>query len=176
MGGWIATNFALVHPENIRALILADSALVGFQWSPEWNERWTAIQAACVNVGVEAARQLWLGHPLFAPALEQVEIAARLAQIVSDYSGWHWGHSDSQRAIEPPDIQRLDQISTPTLIMIGERDLPDFQGMAIILQQQIPNANTVMLSRVGHMTNMESPERFNEVVRHFLSTLHAPES
>lgn len=171
MGGWIATNFALVYPDKIRALILADSALIGFQWSSEWNRLWAAIQAAEVEVGVEAARQLWLGHPLFAPALEQAEVAARLALIVSDYSGWHWDHSDSHRAIEPPDIQRLDQITSPTLVIIGEHDLSDFQDMATTLQQRIPHANLVRLPGVGHMTNMEAPERFNEVARHFLSAL-----
>ena len=92
-------------------------------------------------------------------------------QIVSDYSGWHWVKQDPARTLDPPAIQRLDEISAPTLVIIGERDLSDFRAIADTLQQQIPGAKKVILTGVGHLSNMEDPKRFNEVVLDFLASI-----
>lgn len=170
MGGLIATNFALTYPAIVQRLILVDSALSGYQWSPEWNMQWATIKAEAVNIGPKAANNLWLRHPIFTPARENAEVAARLAQIIADYSGWHWLNPDPHHWTEPPDSQRLDQIKVPTLIVIGQRDLSDFHGMAAILQQRIAQASTATLAQVGHMPNMEASAQFNQVVETFLSS------
>jgi pimeloyl-ACP methyl ester carboxylesterase len=41
--------------------------------------------------------------------------------------------------------------------------------MAEFMVQRIPNAAKVVMSGVGHMSNMEDPARFNEIVLGFLS-------
>jgi len=63
----------------------------------------------------------------------------------------------------------IDTIKIPTLIIIGERDLPDLHGMADTLKRGIPGAKKIVMSDVGHMVNMEDPERFNEIVLEFLA-------
>ncbi|MHA2067281.1 MAG: alpha/beta fold hydrolase [Candidatus Thorarchaeota archaeon] len=52
---------------------------------------------------------------------------------------------------------------------MGERDLPDFLTIADVLQERIPNARKVVMPGVGHMSNMEDPERFNEIALGFLA-------
>jgi pimeloyl-ACP methyl ester carboxylesterase len=168
MGGSVATNFVLTYPEMARSLILVDSAMSGYQWSADWIERWRQLTATAVNEGPKAACRLWLRHPLFTPALEKPEVASRLTQMITDYSGWLWANRDTHRRIHPADSQRLDQIKVPTLIIIGERDLPDFQAIATILEQTIPNVRKVVIPDVGHMSNMEDPAEFNRVVEDFL--------
>jgi len=69
---------------------------------------------------------------------------------------------------DTPPSEQLHSINLPTLILVGERDLPDFQAMAEFMVQHIPNAAKVVLSGVGHMSNMEDPTRFNEIVLGFL--------
>ena len=95
-------------------------------------------------------------------------MGARLGRIVSDYSGWHLINTDPVRYPDPPAVQRIHEISAPTLIVVGERDLPDFHVIADTLRQ-IPNARKVVLPGVGHMCNMENPSRSNEVVLDFLA-------
>jgi pimeloyl-ACP methyl ester carboxylesterase len=41
--------------------------------------------------------------------------------------------------------------------------------MATILEQHVPNMRKVILSGVGHMSNMEAPAAFNRVVESFLA-------
>ena len=166
LGGAIALEFALAYPDMIHALILVDSVLWGHNWSEESSKRDGAVWAAG---SVEGARALWLAHPLFAPAMENASVAPRLTQIVTDYSGWSWANDDPGLLPDPVAAQRLGQISVPTLVVIGEHDLPDFHAIAHTLQQQIPNARTVVLPGVGHMSNMEDPEGFNKAVLSFLT-------
>jgi 3-oxoadipate enol-lactonase len=127
-----------------------------------------AIGNRALSAGEKAANTLWLGHPLFAPAREKPAVAARLAQMVDGYSGWHWSNDDPLRVRDPPDVSRLEDVGSPALILLGERDLPDFHRIAAILQERIPDPGTFELQGVGHMVNMEAPEQFNELVLDFL--------
>ena len=170
MGGWIATNFTLTNPAMVERLVLVDSTLIGYQSSPDWNRELEKIAAEAAEVGPKAANDLWLQHPVFAPARENADVAARLTAMVADYSGWHWANEDPHLWTERPDIERLDQITVPTLIIIGQRDLPNFHGIATILQQRISKASTVTLDQVGHMSNMEAPTAFNQLVEDFIGS------
>ncbi|HEY7490511.1 MAG TPA: hypothetical protein VIH59_05320 [Candidatus Tectomicrobia bacterium] len=96
-------------------------------------------------------------------------MAARLAEMVGDYSGWHLVHTDPGQGLNPPALQRLGTIIAPTLVMVGERDVVDFQRIADILAHGIPGATKVVMPGVGHMANMEDPARFTEIVWDFLA-------
>ena|SRR5579859_1895022 len=170
MGGVIAISFALTYPNMVRSLILADTALNGYQFSQVWTAQWDRIAAEARSHGPKGANQLLLGHPLFAAARENAAVASRLTQIINDYSGWHWINNDEHSESELPDQHRLNLITVPTLIIVGQRDLPDFQAIAALLQERIPRASTVQLAQVGHMANMEAPVQFNDLVETFLGS------
>lgn len=169
MGGEIAINFALAYPERVQSLVLVDSALGGFQWSDKWNASWMPVFAAASTKGKDGALELALRHPLLATAMENPAVAPRLTQILSEYSAWHFLNADPVQHPEPPAAQRLDQIRVPTLIMVGEHDLPDFHAIAAIAQQHIPNATRLDVGGVGHVVPMEAPDRLNEMVMTFLA-------
>jgi pimeloyl-ACP methyl ester carboxylesterase len=167
-GGSVAIDFALTYPGATDTLIVVDTVLRGFQWR-EFGASLSQVHAAGRTSGIEAARQRWLYDAMFAPALENPRVAPRLKQMVADYSGWLWINDDRIRLLDPPSIQQLDRISRPTLIIVGERDLADFHEIAETLHHRIPNACKVVMPGVGHMANMEDPQRFNEIVLGFLA-------
>lgn len=168
LGGAIAINFALTFPYMVSALVLADSVLWGHSWVETESG---AIWRAGREQGIEEARRLWLAHPMFLAARENPQVAAPLARIVFDYSGWHWVSDDPGLYPDPPDSQLLSRISVPTLALVGARDVPDFHVIADTLAHTIPNAHKVLLSGVGHMCNMEDPAGFNTAVLDFLRTI-----
>ena len=168
MGGGIALDFALSFPGRTRSLVLFDSALGGFPYSPEFSSSTSALYAQGKASGVEVARQLWLAHPMFAPVLES-PAAADFRAIIEGYSGWHWVNRDSPRRYETPAAKRLAEICAPTFIMVGERDVPDMLAIADTLQQNIAGSRKTVLKGVGHMANMENPALFNQTVLDFLT-------
>ena len=169
LGGGIALSFALTYPATTRALIVAGSALPGLRWSAELAASFGAVWSAGRTLGVAAARQRWLQHPLFGPILERPGPAARLIRMVSDYSGWEWLNTDPQQIPRPSPAERLGEIRAPTLAIVGERDLPDFQSIAELIGRAVSGARKVTLPGAGHVVNMEAPERFNRLVLDFLA-------
>ena len=59
----------------------------------------------------------------------------------------------------------------PTLIVVGEEDALTPPAEAEGMQAAIPRATLVRLPHAGHLSNLETPEAFNEAVNVFLSTL-----
>ena len=167
LGGAVAIDFALTYPEATDKLIVVDTGLREYQWEA-FGTTLSQVQSVAMTSGIEAAQSHFLNDALFASAMENPQLAVRLKQMVTDYSGWHWLNNQTRPLSDSPPIEQLDGISLSTLIIVGERDLPDFQTITEILYQRIPNASKVVMSGVGHMSNMEDPERFNEIVLGFL--------
>lgn len=168
MGGGIAIDFALAHPRMILSLVCADANVGGFRhWSDDFESSFAELHAIAREQGIEQAKARWLQHSMFAPALTDPSVERRLAGLIADYSGWHFLHEDPQSPT-PPAIDRLAEIRVPTLVMIGEHDLREFQEMARILADLPAAVGCVRIEGVGHMSNLEAPEIFNREVLHFL--------
>jgi pimeloyl-ACP methyl ester carboxylesterase len=167
-GGGVALDFALAHPTPVRALILYESVLGGYRFAPEFGAYLGSVRTLAQHEGLAAARERWL-EPLAAQLLDKPRALERLRQMVHDYSGWHWVNDDLERAASTPALQQLGRLDLPTLIVVGERTVPDMRRIAAILEREIPRARRVMLSHAGHMANMELPETFNHVILDFLA-------
>lgn len=168
MGGRFALRFVLAFPEEARSLVLVDSALDGYGWSPEWKREWSAIQSLARAGRVSEARRRWLGHPLFAPACERTDLARALREQIEGYSGWHWVNRDTALVPDPPALTQLGGIRQRTLVLVGERDLPDFHRIGAILAGGILRAKLQTVRGSGHMANLEAPAQFNAMVAEFL--------
>jgi len=169
LGGGVVLDFALAQPASVRSLILVDATLGGFAWTKDWSEPGRAARAN----GLAAAKAAWLSDEVFAPALERPEAAARLRQMVADYSGWHWLNRGLERGPTVPAAERLATITAPTLVIVGERDTADFHAIAARLERSLPNARRVTLPGLGHLPNLEAPEAFNAVALPFLAEVTA---
>ena len=162
LGGRVALRMAAQEPEAVRSLTLADPAMDGHAWSGDWLQRWRRMTEAATRGDLRDAKRLWREHILFEPARKLPEVAAALDVLIDRYSGWHLGHRDPGTAPDRP-VETLSRISIPTLVMIGEHDLPDFQAIARRLAAEMPNAALRVIAGSGHMSNLEAPQVFNEL-------------
>jgi pimeloyl-ACP methyl ester carboxylesterase len=167
MGGLVAANYVLAYPEQVRGLILVDAIVGGYEFKgfDELDEMYRLGETR----GVDEANQRWLNCGLFKPAQQNRQVAHRLHQMVSAYSGWHWKNDDPVTDLQPPALQRLSEIQAPALIIVGEKDLPDFLRLADLLTHGIRNSRKRAINGVGHMSNMEKPSEFNRYVSEFLN-------
>jgi 3-oxoadipate enol-lactonase len=167
LGGRVALRVAAQHPAAVRTLTLVDPALDGHTWTADWLQRWRKMTDAAKQGDLAAAKKLWREHILFAPANQQPKVADALGLMVDRYSAWHLAYPDPGTVPETPVVQVLPEISIPTLVLIGELDLPDFQAIARRLAQEMPQAELRTIAGSGHVSNMEAPGLFNELVLEF---------
>jgi pimeloyl-ACP methyl ester carboxylesterase len=168
MGGRFALDYAVTYPGDVRSLVVVDTVVSGWQWSPEWLASYAPIVAAGRRGDVAAAKQLWLDHALFAPAREKPEVAARLKLMVDDYSGWHLVHRNAERLVEPPAVTQLGRITMPTLVVVGSRDLPEFHRIAERVEGGVASGTRTTVPGAGHLANMEAPDGVTRALREFL--------
>jgi len=165
MGGLVAVHAALVAPERVRSLVLLDSVLDGVVWDPASERAMTAAGRAAAMQGAQAAKELWLQHPLFTPARRDPRLAARLEALVEPYSWFHYTHQDPAEPLRPSPNQELERIAVPTTVVVGELDVPCFLNMAGVLSRRIPGARKVTVPNAGHMVNLEAADLVNAVLR-----------
>ena len=74
------------------------------------------------------------------------------------------------RALTEADLRDvLPRIQLPTLPLYGEADRRSPIPVAEQLHARIPRAPLVVMPALGHLSNVEAPERFNAEVRRFLT-------
>lgn len=169
MGGRIALDFAIRYPDRIRSLVIADAVPSGF---PRTNERASLSQTlldTAKKLGISEARKLWLEHSLFQNARKSNVFMDKLREIVEGYSGWHWLNDDP--LLETVNgFKEADKVKKHVLLLVGEHDLYDYKSAAKFMKESITNSTSVTISGAGHMSNMENPEQFNEVLLNFLNS------
>jgi 3-oxoadipate enol-lactonase len=67
-----------------------------------------------------------------------------------------------------PAVPRLREISIPTLVPVGDADIPDVHAHAGAIEVGIPRARRVVLQDVGHLMYLEKPADFSRVVIAFI--------
>jgi pimeloyl-ACP methyl ester carboxylesterase len=63
----------------------------------------------------------------------------------------------------------LDEISCPTLVIVGELDEETPVSYAEAIAAGIRDSRLAVIPGVGHLSPAEAPERFNALVREFLA-------
>lgn len=155
MGGGVALNFALDHPQRVRSLVLINPALVGWEWSASWQRRWKDIVTLARSGALSQAKEQWWAHPLFATTRDSAGAAA-LRDSIMRYSGAHW--IKDHHVSKQPDVERLHRLATPTLLLTGERDLEDFRLMAALIEASTPAVRRIDLPGRGHSLQLEDPQ------------------
>jgi 3-oxoadipate enol-lactonase len=169
MGGRFALDFAVVHPERLRSLTVIDTVVGGWPWSRQWLVSYAPVLEASRRGDIPAAKQAWLANEIFAPLREQPAVAERMRRMVDDYSGWHLVNQDPERTPRPPTVSQLSKVAAPTLVIVGERDVSEFQTIAAHVARGVPGARRETVAGVGHLASMEAPQRVNELVLGFIA-------
>jgi 3-oxoadipate enol-lactonase len=73
------------------------------------------------------------------------------------------------RSPSRPAVGRLGEIHVPTLILVGESDMPDVHAHCGAIQAGISNSQRIVAPGASHFVHMERPAEFNELVTRFLA-------
>jgi pimeloyl-ACP methyl ester carboxylesterase len=165
MGGAIALNFALDHPERVSRLALISPAMIGWDASDEWKALWRSVTEAARRGDLPLARQRWFDHPMFAVLRQDAILAAELRQAIEAYHGRQWIH-DWQRN-ELPDVDRLHRLAVPTILLTGERDHADLRLVANLISAAAPGVRRIDYPGAGHMLHLERTRQVAAEIANF---------
>lgn len=186
MGGFIAAEAAIRHPERVERLVLVDAAGISSALGRNWfSERigrvlvTGAIGGAAPSDPAKAVKmmrrpglvQLGLGAVARHPTLLSREmIAEQLGGVGAPAFG------PALEAILGYDFtDRLGEIACPTLVVQGDQDVLVPIGDAHEFAQRIPRTTTLILHDTGHVPMFERPATFNQALLEFLDQEVTPD-
>ena len=180
MGGRIALDLALSHPEKVGGLLLIAPGYSGMdydhvpggkatferdeQLSKAASDAWAAGH---LEEATEHLRQLW-ASALTGGALELFRTMVRenAKEVFEDRSGQH------ERREGAPAAGRLSEVRAPTHILVGDRDNPAMPHLANYLARGIPGAEVEHVPGADHLLNLSAAGAFDAAVPKLLARIH----
>lgn len=176
MGGSLALHFGLNYPQMCRSLIVA-AAGSGSVNSEGWKAEAEANAKRFESEGMSVVAGDYATGP------------ARIQFQHKDPMGWQEFHdalaehssigaANTFRGVQitRPSIfdlkERMNKLTVPTLIMIGDEDEPCVDA-AVFMKRNIPTAGLSVLPQSGHTINLEEPDLYNRIVLDFLTAVEA---
>jgi len=114
---------------------------------------------------------MWTDGPNRTPDQVDANVHRRVRDMNMHNYSMQSSDMPNPRQPEPPALPRLAEIHVPTLVIVGDEDLPHIQGIAETLATSIPCAKKAVIHNTVHHLNMEQPEEFNRIVLDFLATV-----
>lgn len=164
MGGATALGYAIDYPESLRSLTLVDTAAGGYAPPARYRDHRDIAR----QKGVAEAKRRWIRTAFFHYANRYRHLRQELAEMMEDHCGHLWLDPRRGKYRDRDDVALAHEISLPTLIFVGEKDRY-FLPLAKKLHAEIRGSEIDIVPDVGHMLNMEAPERFNFRLEQFLA-------
>jgi 3-oxoadipate enol-lactonase/4-carboxymuconolactone decarboxylase len=162
LGGMVAMELALRHPERVAALALVCTSAT--MDKAAWADRVAKVRAGGTSAIVDLAMERFLS-PKFAQAHSNVaETVRRSFMAMADA-----GYAGAAAAIRDMALSaRLPAIKQPTLVIAGNRDTATpFAGHGEYLAAAIPGAQVVHID-AAHLAPIEAPVPLAAALHRFL--------
>jgi proline iminopeptidase len=187
-GAFLAIEYALHHGEHLRSLILASGAASTRECVAGMN----AWRAELPPETQEMMRRQELAqdydHPEYLEAMEVLyqrhfcrvvpypePLAEAMKHMAAPVYTTMWGPNEftcTGNLLEWDRTDRLQEITVPTLITIGEFD-EVHPSCARTLQAGIAGSQLEIFEHCGHHAELEDPERYREILLDFLNHVDA---
>jgi pimeloyl-ACP methyl ester carboxylesterase len=177
MGGNVAWQYTLAHPERVDALILVAASGWPDEAGTQQNEpiafkllRNPAARAVLRDLDITALVREGLQKSFADPALATEAMTTRYVSFARPP-----GHRDilltlmgdrAERA--PATAELLDGIDRPTLILWGDSDNLVPPSRAELFHDAIANSEVLVFEHVGHLPQEEAADASADTVREFL--------
>ena len=168
-GAVVALDLVRRHPAAVAGAVLIEPPLAASDdAAPVPPSFLPAFDRCAAQGGGPAAGELFLRRVLGddaydrMPRVFQAQATAKFAEIRAD--------TIALLAYRPR-YADLAAVTTPILLVGGERSAPSFRPTLEALRRALPAARLEILTGAGHMLHAEAPRRFNALVTAFAAPL-----
>lgn len=170
MGGMIALEFALRHPNRVRALVLGCTTpggpmavrIGGEAFTAAYSSRPMSSEARGRALAEAAFTKGYIErHPEIIPSMIEARRQRPLDPVALE--------GRLEAAIRHNVYDRLAHITCPTLVITGKDDALISWENSRLLAEKIPNAQLVLLEPAGHCFWLEQPEQSRAAIERFLA-------
>jgi 3-oxoadipate enol-lactonase len=168
MGGLIGQELALRHPDKVKALVLANTTQA---YTPAGREA-IAQRIATIDAHGLSAISTSTMHRFFSEDFRTHQAAAvsrhqRLLEATDPE-----GYTACAAAICEADFSgQLHKVRVPSLVISGSADESLPPDTAIALARALSGAQLVTLQGCAHLSAVEQPQAFTEVLAEFIAGL-----
>ena len=172
MGGMVAQEMALNHPEKVRGLILVatDCGITKrIKARPEVSRLFSQMVSLGTTEAKLAAAACLYAQNTFESKTDVIERYNEVSMrfpASQDIMARQWAAVTQHDA-----CSRMQKISSPTLTLTGSEDILIPPENAKIMADMIPGARMKAIDDGGHLFLIEQPQQFNQAVRDFLEGL-----
>ncbi|MCR6499434.1 alpha/beta fold hydrolase [Shinella sp. CPCC 101442] len=173
-GSWIATSFAMRHPDKLAGLVLSGGCTGMSEADIAEREAFRTAREVPLNAGKTPAD--------FAPAVVDVLASPNAGEAVRQalFASMAAIPAETYRDAltcftNPPERFDFAKLTMPVLMMTGEYDRlaspAEIRGVANRIVEAAPRASVrfEVIADAGHVCNVERPEAYNRVLAEFLS-------
>jgi 3-oxoadipate enol-lactonase len=173
MGGMIAQEMAIGHPQRVDKLILCSTSAGGQPFRELWfdlieasNPGWNRSSSDLSEVDLR--RLISAGAPrLFNRPFNRLVIAP-LAQLMLKLRMTEVPVGQLEAMMSHDALDRLGKIQAPTLVLAGSKDGLMPPGSGEVLASHIKNSRLIVIEGGAHAWGGDMPGRFNKEVLSFL--------
>lgn len=170
-GARTAIDFALAYPDAVEMMVLASPGVSGMQFADPailalMQRQAEAAQARDVDGYVEFFLRAWVDGPQRAPGEVDADVRERCRQMARDVVDAHASGTGALRELGA--LERLGELTTPLLVLVGDLDSSDIHTVAGRIEAEAQFAASAVVPGTGHTLAMEQPAAFNAAVLTFL--------
>jgi 3-oxoadipate enol-lactonase len=175
MGGGTAFDVALASPDRADGLVVIGAGAPGFEVDdyepPQWPEVLKAYEAGDMARVAELDGEIWVmgygrGRDEVDPEVWNLLIEMDLGILRTEDR-----RDELLIPLDPPRAERWDEISAPTLVIVGEHDLPDCRQSAELLAEALSDHDAIVIPGAAHLPSLEQPESFNRALVGFAQSV-----
>jgi 3-oxoadipate enol-lactonase len=165
IGGMIGQALALNHGDRLESLALCDtSAVMPAEAQPILQQRIALARQNGMADQVDGTLERWFTPQYLKANPPEVEMIRQ--QIKATPLAGYIGCSEALRGLNY--LERLSEITPPTLIVVGEEDPGTPVAASEAIHERIAGSQLVILPSARHLSNIEQAEAFNRALMEFL--------
>lgn len=172
MGGAIAQELALRHPDLVRSLVLVCTWAKFEPYAAQTFDNLARLRPLTTPEDFLQLLHLWIWTPAYinahADEMAKERAAANAALEDGTWMPPHAFAAQASACITHDAAARVKNIAVPTLLTIGAADIFTPPAYTEYLHKHIPGSEVVTFPGWGHVHHWEDLERFNQVTRDWL--------